>query len=178
MATVKSVLGSLDLGKSVAEFDEDLERYFVETNTFREFINDRVDVVAGDKGTGKTAIYRFIQKRYEDYAQLADVNMLPAFNASGNPIFQSLIKKDVLDEADYILLWKAYILSLVGNWIISESSDLKNSLLDKMLHGLDLKTADLTLKAYSQEFCDISQTFSVGNRPKLGSACPKRDCRR
>lgn len=87
MTSVKQIVGSLDLGKSVAEFDEDLERYFIETNTFREFINDQVDVIAGDKGTGKTAIYRFIQKRYEDYPQLADVNMLPAFNPSGNPIF-------------------------------------------------------------------------------------------
>lgn len=147
MTSVKSLLGKLELGKSVAEFDEDLERYFIETNTFREFINDQVDVVAGDKGTSKTAIYRFIQKRYEDYPQLADVNMLPAFNPSGNPVFQSLARKEPLDEADYVLLWKAYILSLVGNWMIASDTKLKNSLLDNMLTGLDLKTANVTPKS-------------------------------
>lgn len=51
--TVQSLLRLLDLGKSVAEFDNDLERYFIETNVFLEFINDRVDVVAGDKARAK-----------------------------------------------------------------------------------------------------------------------------
>ena len=89
MVTVKELLKGLDLGKSVAEFDEDLEQYFVETNTFRELIQDRVDIIAGDKGTGKTAIYRFIQKKYADYPELEGVNMLAAFNPSGNPIFST-----------------------------------------------------------------------------------------
>ena len=58
MTLVKNALTDLSFGTSVAEFDEDLENYFVETNTFREFIKGNVDIIAGDKGTGKTAIYR------------------------------------------------------------------------------------------------------------------------
>jgi hypothetical protein len=33
MTSFKELLKRLDLGKSVAEFDDDLDRYFVETNT-------------------------------------------------------------------------------------------------------------------------------------------------
>jgi len=141
MVTVKELLKGLDLGKSVAEFDEDLEQYFVETNTFRELIQDRVDIIAGDKGTGKTAIYRFIQKKYADYPELEGVNMLAAFNPSGNPIFSSLKDTEPCDEADYILLWKSYILAIVGNWILEVGPDkLKDSTLDKMLTGLGLRS--------------------------------------
>ena len=35
---VKELLGALDIGKSVAEFDEALEEYFVETNAFRALV--------------------------------------------------------------------------------------------------------------------------------------------
>jgi hypothetical protein len=53
---VKEILHELDLGNSVAEHDEALERYFVETETFRSLISDKGDIIAGDKGTGKTAL--------------------------------------------------------------------------------------------------------------------------
>jgi ABC-type amino acid transport substrate-binding protein len=54
---IKQILTKLDLGNSVAEYDTSLEKYFVETETFRALVTNRVDIVAGDKGTGKTAVY-------------------------------------------------------------------------------------------------------------------------
>jgi hypothetical protein len=144
--TVKSLLSKLNLGTSVAEFDEDLENYFVETNVFREFVRDKVDIIAGDKGTGKTAIYRFINKRHADTKELKDVLIIPAFNPSGNPIFTKLTEKSALLEAEYVLLWKSYILSLIGNTLIANDPLLVGSDLDKMLKGLGLKTESVTPK--------------------------------
>ena len=46
---VKSLLRSLNLGNSVAEHDELLEEYFIETEPFRRLIQDQDDTVAGDK---------------------------------------------------------------------------------------------------------------------------------
>ncbi|HXH15523.1 MAG TPA: hypothetical protein VNJ10_05270 [Sphingomonas sp.] len=146
MATVKSLLSKLNLGTSVAEFDEDLESYFVETNVFREFIRDKVDIIAGDKGTGKTAIYRFINKRHKEIKELEDVLIIPAFNPSGNPIFSKLTEQASMEEAKYVLLWKSYILSLVGNTLIQNDPLLVGSDLDKMLKGLGLKTPSVTPK--------------------------------
>ena len=57
---VKDLLRKLDLGNSVAEFDSDLRSYFVETQTFRALVKGDVDIVAGDKGTGKTALYKVL----------------------------------------------------------------------------------------------------------------------
>lgn len=55
---VKSLLRDLELGSSVAEFDQALDRYFVETEAFRALALDRADIISGEKGTGKSALYR------------------------------------------------------------------------------------------------------------------------
>ena len=62
MVQVRGLLRSLDLGKSVAEFDEALEDYFVETDAFRQLIWDKIDIVAGDKGTGKQRYTEFYRR--------------------------------------------------------------------------------------------------------------------
>src|SRR5664280_361133 len=129
---VQDVLRELDLGNSVAEFDTALERFFVETHTFRQLVLDKVDVVAGDKGTGKTALFRILQQRYREIPELSDVELIPAFNPVGNPVFQRLAEGEVLTEGQYITIWKAYILALVGNWVlgivIDEMSPLQRQL--------------------------------------------------
>lgn len=115
---VKEILQKLDLGNSVAEFDSALEKYFVETQTFRKLLQDAADIVAGDKGTGKTALFRILQSRAAQYPELRNVVILPAFNPSGSPIFQRLTESEPLDEAGYASVWKTYVLSLVGNWML------------------------------------------------------------
>jgi hypothetical protein len=116
--TVKDLLRSLDLGSSVAEFDESLEKYFVENEAFHALISDKADVIAGDKGTGKTAVYRVLQKRFAAIEQLKGVEVLAGFNPAGNPIFQKLVQQRVLSEGQYASVWKAYVFSLVGNWAL------------------------------------------------------------
>lgn len=144
---VKEILRQLDLGNSVAEFDAALENYFVETETFRLLVNDRGDIVAGDKGTGKTALYKILQQRYRTIPELAKVEVLSGFNPSGNPVFQRLVEGEVLTEGQYISIWKAYVLSLVGNWVLQiydgEFTD-NMAQLDEMLQSLSLRTADDT----------------------------------
>ena len=109
---IKDVLRELDLGSSVAEHDEALEDYFIETDVFRALVEDRRDTIAGDK----TALYRILQKRYPSL--LADVEVLPGFNPAGAPVFRRLTEGEPMSEGQYITIWKAYFLSLVGNWIL------------------------------------------------------------
>ena len=93
---IKDVLRELDLGSSVAEHDEALEDYFIETDVFRALVEDRRDTIAGDKGTGKTALYRILQKRYPSL--LADVEVLPGFNPAGAPVFQRLTEGEPMSS--------------------------------------------------------------------------------
>jgi hypothetical protein len=115
---VKDVLKQLDLGNSVAEEDRDLQKYFVETDTFRALVTDEADIIAGDKGTGKTALYKILTGRYGEIPELADVEVVTAFNPTGNSVFQQMAKGEVLTEGQYTTVWKSYALSLAGNWLL------------------------------------------------------------
>lgn len=159
MSSVRDLLSKLDLGRSVAEFDVDLQKYFVETNAFRQLISDKYDIIAGDKGTGKTAIFRILSDSQASYENLAGIQIIQAFNPQGNPIFQSLAEREALEEGDYILLWKSYILGVVGNYIISNDSRLAGSELDLMISALGLKTADVTPKGVFRKIMDSIPNF-------------------
>lgn len=143
----KELVQLVSFGTSVAEFDTDLEQYFIETETFRAVIGDRGDIIAGDKGTGKTAIYRILKKSYRSYDVLEDVEIVDAFNPAGDPVFQRLTLGPSLNEDQYRTFWKAYIFSLVGNWIVDIygaefSNELRN--LKNTLDYLGLATTDVT----------------------------------
>ena len=145
MPTKTQVLNTLNLGNSVAEFDDALENYFVETETFRALVRDQGDIIAGDKGTGKTAMFRILQKRYRTIAELTEVEVITGFNPDGAPVFERLASAHVMDEGQYTTVWKAYILSLVGNWIlpIYEGAMTENMVtLDEVLRAVGLRTGD------------------------------------
>lgn len=141
--TVQDILRLLDPGSSVAEYDEALEDHFVETDVFRALVADRADIVAGDKGTGKTALYRMLQQRYPHL--LAKVDVLAGFNPAGTPIFQRLAEGEPLSEGQYVTIWKAYCLSLAGNWILADNAPVFShgmDELDKLLTKAGLRSTD------------------------------------
>ena len=53
-----NLLAGLDLGSAVAELDNLLEAARVETSVFDDLLADRIDLIPGTKGSGKTALYR------------------------------------------------------------------------------------------------------------------------
>lgn len=142
---IKDLLRKLDMGNSVAEFDSDLRSYFVETQTFRSLVSGDVDIIAGDKGTGKTALYKVLRDSYREFPELEHVEILPAFNPAGNPVFQRLGQIDTLTEGQYATVWKSYLLSLVGNWLLEivggpDTDNLKQ--LHETLTRIGLRSAD------------------------------------
>ena len=163
MTTVKSALRKLNLGSSVAEFDQQLESYFVETQPFLDLIEDRRDIIAGDKGTGKTAIFKVLHKRYATIPALRGTIVVPAFNLSGDPVFQSLAAKGELAEGEYVRFWKAYVLSIVGNWILRNNRIRPRSklhALDILLRGLDLRSdADGVKPVFERVLAKINSLF-------------------
>jgi hypothetical protein len=160
---IRNLIGNLDLGKSVAEFDEALETYFIETNAFRELISDKIDIIAGDKGTGKTAIYRILHKKYPTLPSLHATEVLAAFNPIGNPVFQKLGEHAVQEEGEYIRLWKLYFLSLVGNWLLSVwdgNFTPSMSQLDQLLKGLDIRSKDdAPVNIFARTLSQIGRLF-------------------
>lgn len=178
--TVKEILRSLDIGNSVAEFDQSLEKYFVENEAFFSLVNDRADIIAGDKGTGKTAVYRMLQNSYGSIKELKGVEVLAGFNPTGNPVFQKLIHQERLTEAQYSSVWKAYLLSLVGNWVLEIVDEEKSEgfeRLDKLLLDTGLRSADdkpltifsklsnLIQRAFNPKTAEVEMTLSETGVP-------------
>lgn len=137
----KELLKKLDVGNSVAEYDKELERYFLETDVYDALEAATIDIVAGDKGTGKTALYTMLTKRFSESSDIGHPKVIAAFNPQGSPIFQKLIDFSVQKEEKYINIWKTYFFSLCGNWILSEHKNNSDELntLDKLLSGMGLR---------------------------------------
>ena len=94
---IQQALMKLDMGNAVAEFDKALERYFVETETFRALVEDKADIIAGDKGAGKTAMYQYLTRCYLELPELADVEIITGFNPSGKRALTRLSEDRVED---------------------------------------------------------------------------------
>ena len=170
----------LSLGNSVAEFDESLEKYFVETEPFRALVTNKADIVAGDKGTGKTALFRILRQRHNLIPEMKGIEVVAGFNPTGNPVFQRLAQEQLLTEGQYVSLWKAYLLSLVGNWILEiYGRDAAESLgaLDQMLERTGLRSKDdapstifsrlinTVKKIFSPSSAEVQFTFSETGIP-------------
>lgn len=163
---IRELLSMLDLGSSVAEFDEALDRYFVETQAFEALALDKADIIAGEKGTGKTALFRIFQKRYTTVPELKGVEVVAGFNPAGNPVFQRLVQMEPLQEGGYVTVWKAYFLSLVGNWLLElfeSPSTAPMRQLDDTLRHVGLRSQDDSAQTI---FSRLINVFSRVLKPK------------
>src|SRR5260221_6251136 len=62
-----AVLSAVDLGSSVAELDTLLQSARVDTSAYADLLNDRVDLIPGTKGSGKSALYRIFVEFLADF---------------------------------------------------------------------------------------------------------------
>jgi len=72
------ILEQLDLGSSIAELDKLLETARVETSAFSDLLNDKVDLIPGTKGSGKSALFRiFVSTQNENVTFLQNDYVTP-----------------------------------------------------------------------------------------------------
>ena len=86
--TLANLLVMLDLGSSVAESDTLLETARIETSAFTDVLNDRVDLVPGTKGSGKSALFRiFVDFLPKILLEQRKVVVAHGVEAPGDPVF-------------------------------------------------------------------------------------------
>jgi len=142
---IREALQKLDFGNSVAEYDKGLQNYFLITQAYTAFINDDADLIAGDKGTGKTAIFQQVRRNSVNEPAMSDIGIVTGFNLAGEPLFRKLGNEPVLQEAQYISIWKMYILSLIGNWLLNLPKIPRTAFTQKfeaLLSSLGLRTEE------------------------------------
>jgi hypothetical protein len=110
----------LDLGTSVAETDRLLEVARVETSTFADFFNDRVDLIPGTKGSGKSALFRtFVQFLPGVLLKSRRVVVAHGVEDPGDPVFNAFREDfDRLSEDEFVAFWCIYLISLAHEQFI------------------------------------------------------------
>jgi hypothetical protein len=117
-----TLLAGLDLGSAVAESDTLLEAARVETSVFDDLLADRVDLIPGTKGSGKTALYRIFVD-FLPQLMLSDKKIIIAHGVQQrqDTVFLAYKKEfDQLSEADFVDFWCIYVVSLAYEQFIRD----------------------------------------------------------
>ena len=112
-----SMLKQISFGARVAEEEtNELVSYFVETDQWTRINKGDIDIVRGDKGAGKSAIYSLLISRTDS---LFDRNVLlvPAEKPRGATVFKDLEADPPTSEQEFVGLWKLYIVTLIAQKI-------------------------------------------------------------
>ncbi len=112
-----ALLKSLSFGERVAE-DEvgELAKYFVETDQWNRIFRGEIDVIRGDKGAGKSAIYSLLAAKADELFD-KDILLVTAERPRGATVFKDLVADPPTTEAEFVNLWKLYIVTLVAQKI-------------------------------------------------------------
>ncbi len=117
------ILPSIDFGSSIAEQDTLLETARVETSAFTDLLNDKVDLVPGTKGSGKSALYRIFVDFLPDYL-LKHQRVVVAYGVQhhGDNVFHAYKDEfDKMDENEFVNFWCVYLVSLAKEHFIRNS---------------------------------------------------------
>jgi hypothetical protein len=116
------LLAGLDLGSAVAESDNLLEAARVETSIFDDLLADRIDLIPGTKGSGKTALYL-------PNLMLKNKRVIIAHGVRQrqDSVFLAHKKQfEQLSEADFVDFWCIYLMSY--HWLTSSLFALTTSI--------------------------------------------------
>jgi hypothetical protein len=110
------IMESIKLGSDVAEHESDLSDLFVTDNeAYLSLVRDEVDVIAGGKGAGKSAIYRMITETKLH----PDLHVIRASNPTAAPEFRALFQGSDTEER-LRSIWAVYVTSTIGNYVVDE----------------------------------------------------------
>jgi hypothetical protein len=114
------LLQDLDLGSSIAELDTLLETARVETSAFSDLLHDKVDLIPGTKGSGKSALFRifvdFLPKHLLLQRRVVIAHGVQKHGDSVFHAFQDEFKH--LSEDEFVSFWCIYLTSLVHEQFI------------------------------------------------------------
>ncbi|MGA3164001.1 MAG: hypothetical protein ABSD77_07395 [Verrucomicrobiota bacterium] len=115
-----NLLQTLDLGSSIAELDTLLETARVETSAFTDLFQDKVDLIPGTKGSGKSALFRiFTDFLPKILLKERKVVIAHGVQKHGDTIFHAFKEQfDKLSEDDFVSFWCIYLTSLAHEQFI------------------------------------------------------------
>src|SRR5215472_4065895 len=120
---LSNLLQGLDLGSSVAESDTVLETARIETSAFSDLLSDRVDLIPGTKGSGKSALFRMFVDFLPDFLlKHRKVVVAHGIQAPGDPVFHAFTNRfSQLSEDEFVSFWCIHLVSLAHEHFIKGS---------------------------------------------------------
>ncbi|WP_312432766.1 P-loop ATPase, Sll1717 family [Lacrimispora sp.] len=149
------ILENINLGNEVAEYDDNIGHYYINTNYVDDFVDDKYDIVKGVKGSGKTAMLVALCQNQINYSQLNNKILLKAMQLKGDPDFRRAFDTVSIESTDtqkIIDAWKIYIINIMWRQVKDSFSGYeslekvlkdeniiteKNGILHKLLHAID-----------------------------------------
>ena len=108
------LLREMSFGVQVAEDEVNaLAGYFVETNQWARIAKGDIDIIRGEKGAGKSAIYSLLMTRADTFFDQG-ILLVAAENPRGATVFKDLIADPPTTENEFVVLWKLYILTIIA----------------------------------------------------------------
>jgi hypothetical protein len=108
------LLKALTFGSQVAEEEvQFLESYFVQTDQWNRIVGGKIDIVRGEKGAGKSALYLLLGKN-SDALLKRNILLVSAENPRGATVFKDLISDPPTSESEFVVLWKIYIITIIA----------------------------------------------------------------
>ena len=128
------LLNCFDLGASTAENDPLLEVAKIETQEYYDLYHkDRIDIIKGIKGSGKTALYRLFYFLKDYSVEKKNLFFIFGIEASGDPVFRLFYEEfKEYNQIEFENFWNIYFILLINNLIESDSTNGKLTGKDKI----------------------------------------------
>lgn len=116
----KNLLKRVDFGDIDGLYDPNIKQYFLNFDFWEKIVNRNQYFVIGRKGTGKSALYNWIQDTQTDTGIMVS-NL--SFNQFPFEKFLTLSDEDFAKPNQYQSIWRNIILSEIANLITKDQSN-------------------------------------------------------
>ena len=175
-------IDQLDFGDSAADHEASLSSYFYQNQLFEEACEPRICLVIGEKGAGKSAIWRMMQDKSQEIAALANPNFFVATVANLREHFQ-LLRSKLPTSFSAVTLWKFYFASIAALALVDTTTGEEGEFLQRFVEHwqlnaqkfpaflgtvkLPLKIAEVEIKrpgAVNPNPLQLQEVFAIANR--------------
>lgn len=157
----ESIIRELDFGTSTAEKDPLLPSAQIRTQEFWDLYYDRIDLVRGIKGAGKTALYRVFELLQDDFANNNALFCIFGVEATGDPVFNQFREQfNAYGAVEFERFWGLYFLTLIRNKVAKDPTLAKHfnvrdlQKLDEVWKKLEIPNPDGSLFGIVQALTD------------------------
>jgi len=166
-----NILDWVNFGKVSAERDENLAEYFYDNGVLKNIISSPLSfLILGRKGAGKTAVFKYITEKKEDFLSEKDILVSLSFDDYNWNIHSLLQNNEKADSLSYRQSWKFIILieaiKAIRGWYVKNGKSVPNEI--EKAHKLLEKLFDSPIPSIYQIIGTKLLSLSGLKLPKAG----------